>query len=226
MVDEDTGLYNRGKGNRPSKPARNGHLGNQRGKPEESSKVVDENTTTDKKTDSPLAGKPSGSVTNPNVKSDSKEPSSGISELSGIFTDGVTSEGSNVRTGVTDETPNLAFPESHLMISGLSGEAFPQSWRSVISDHKAERITKLAGKDDSRWRTIESRDGHLVQGLDGKMYRLLRGPTGLMGPPGEDVSPSFIFSLLFPVLLLSFIYLSLFDFFLWLNFKILSQLNA
>lgn len=196
LVDEDTGLFrNRGKGNRHSKPTRNGHLDNQKGKPEESSKLVNENTTTDKKTDSPITGKPSDSVTEPDVESDTKKPSLGISELPGIFTHGVTSEGLNIWTEVTDETSNMTFPESHLIVSGLSGESFPHSGRSVISNHRAERITKLADKDDSPWRTIESRDGHLVQGSDGKMYQLLRGPPGLMGPPGKDVSPTFIFSL-------------------------------
>lgn len=223
LVDEDTGLFhNRGKVNRHSNPARNGHLDNQRGKPEVSSKLVDENITTDKKADSPFSGKPSDSVTDPDVESDAKKLSLGISELPGIFTDGVTSEGLNLWTEVTDETSKLAFPESHLIVSGPSGEAFPQSWRSVISDHRAERVTKLVDKDDSHWRTTVSRDGRLVQGTDGRMYRLLRGPPGLMGPPGEDVSLPFIFSLLSPILLLYFIYLSFYDFLLWHNLKILS----
>lgn len=201
MVDEDTGLFhNRGKANRHSNPTRNGHLPNQRGKPEESSKLVDENITMDKKADSsPFPGKPSDSITDPDIERGAKKPSLGISDLPGIFTDGVMSEGL------------LTFPKSHL-VSGPSGEAFPQSWGSVISDHRAERVTKLVDKDDSHWWTIESRGGHLVQGSDGRMYRLLRGPPGLMGPPGEDVSPSFIFSLLSPILLLYFIYLFLFDY--------------
>lgn len=201
LVDEDTG-HNRGKLNRHLNPARNGHLDNQRGKPEESSKLVDKDITTDKKADFPFPGKPSDSVTNPDVKSDAKKPSLGISEFPGIFTDRVTSEGLNVWTEATDEMSKLAFPESQIIVSGPSGEGFPQSRRPVISDHRAERVTKLTDKDDSDWRTIESRDGHLVQGSDGRMYRLLRGPPGLMGPPGEDVSPLFIFSLLlFPILL-------------------------
>lgn len=154
----------------------------------------------DKKADSLLPGKPSGSVTDPDVENDAKKPSLGISELPGIFTDGVSSEGLNIWTEATDETSKLAFPESHLMVSGASGEASPQ------------RVTKLADKDDSHRRTSESRDGDLVQGSDGRMYRLLRGPRGLMGPPGEEVSPAFIFSRLSPILLFCFIDLSLFLF--------------
>lgn len=178
--------------------------------------------TVDKKADSPFPGKPSDSVADPDVESDGKKSSLGIFELSGIFTDGVKSEGLNIWTEATDEASKLAFPESHLTVSGPSGEAFPPSGRSVISDRRVERVNKLADKDDFHWQTIESRHGRLVQGKDGRMYRLLRGPPGLMGPPGKDVSLSFIFSPLSSILLLYLIYLSLFDFFLWLDLKILS----
>ncbi|KAK5878590.1 hypothetical protein CesoFtcFv8_023987 [Champsocephalus esox] len=34
--------------------------------------------------------------------------------------------------------------------------------------------------------TVVSRDGDLVLGSDGKMYRLQRGPPGRMGPPGQE----------------------------------------
>lgn len=193
LVDEDTGLFhNRGKFNRHLNPVRDGPLDNQKGKPEESSKLVDDNITMDKKADSLVPGKTSDGITDPDVNSDSKKSSLGILELSGIFTDGVTSEGLNVRTEATDEASKLASPETHLMASGPSGEALPPSWRSVISDHKAERVTKLVDKDDSHWQTIESRHGHLVQGSDGRMYRLLGGPPGLMGPTGKDVSLFYI----------------------------------
>lgn len=196
LVDEDTGLFhNRGKFNRHPNPVRYGPLDNQKGKPEESSKLVDDNITMDKKADSLFPGKTCDSIIDPNVKSDSKKSSLGIFELSGIFTDGVTSEGLNIWTEATDEASKLAFPETHLMVSGPSGEALPPSWRSVTSDHKAERVTKLVDKDDSHWQTIESKHGHLVQGSDGRMYRLLRGPPGLMGPSGKDVSLSLIFSI-------------------------------
>lgn len=200
LVDEDTGLINhlfpnRGKLNHHLKPVRNGHLENQRGKLEQSSKLLDENITTDKKTDSnggtisQFPGKPSDSLTEPDGESPTKKPSLGISELPGIFSDGVTSGDANV----TDETSNRAFPESHVIISGPSGKAFPQNWRSATSDQRAKHITELVDKVYSHWWTMTPREGRLVQGSDGKSYRLVRGPPGWMGPPGEDVSPSFIF---------------------------------
>lgn len=190
LVDEDTGLFhNRGKVNRHSIPTRNGHLDNQRGEPEESSTPVDDNITTDKKADCPFPGKPSASVTNLVLESEAKTPSLGFSKLPGILTDRV-----NVRMEAPHEMSKLAFRDSPLIVSVPSGDAFPQSWRSVISDHRAKDVTKLVDKDDSHWRTTESRYGRLIQGSDGRMYRLQRGPPGLMGPPGEDVSPSFIFS--------------------------------
>lgn len=207
LVDEDTGLmnhlfHNTGNVNHHLKSVRNGHLENQSGKPEQLSKLLDENITTDKKTDSnggtisQFPGKPSDSLTELGGESAGKKPSLGISELPGIFSDGMTSGDSNVWTEVTDETSKQAFPESHIIFSGPSGKAFPQNWRSVTSDQRAKHITELVDKDYSHWWTIKRRDGRLVQGSDGKSYRLVRGPPGLMGPPGEDVSPSFIFFLL------------------------------
>lgn len=209
LVDEDTGLFHsRGKAN----PNRNGHLPNQGRETEESSNLVEENITLDKKADSsPFPGNPPHSITDLDVERGAEKPALGTSDLPGILTDGVMSEGL------------LVLPESHLLGSGPSGEALPRSWGSVISHHGAEHVTAPADKEDSHWWTTESRDGHLVQGSNGRMYRLLRGPPGLMGPPGEDVSPSFIFSLLSPILLLYLFYLFLFDFLLWLTLKILIE---
>lgn len=214
LVDENTGplnhlFHNRGKVNHHLKPAKNGH----QGKPEQPSKLLDENITTEKKTDSnretvsQFLGKPSDSLTNLDVERSTKKPSLGISELPGISSDRMTSGDSNIWMEVTDESSKLAFPESHIINSDPSGKAFPQNGRYVTSDPRAEHITKLVDKDYSHWWTIKPRDGHLIQGSDGKSYRLQRGPPGLMGPPGEDVSPSFIFSLLSLILMSYFIYL-------------------
>lgn len=214
LVDEDTGLMNhlfpnRGKVNHHLKPVRNGHLENQRGKPEQSSKLLDENITTDKKTDSnggtisQFPGKPPDSLTELDGESPTKKPSLGISELPGISSDGMTSEDANV----TDETSKRVFPESHITISDPSGKAFPQNWRSATSDQRAKHITELFDKVYSHWWTLTSREGRLVQGSDGKSYRLVRGPPGWMGPPGEDVSSSFIFFPLSLILMPHFIYL-------------------
>lgn len=196
-MDEDSGFmnqrfYNRGKVGLHLNPARNGHLENQRGKPEQPSKLLDENITTGKNTESntrtfsQFPGKPSGLDT----ESSAKKPL-GISELPGIFSEGMTSGDFNVWTEATGEGSKPNFPESHNIIPGPSGKAFPQSWTSMISGQGD--VTKLVGTDHSHQWTIKTRHGQLVQGSDGKTYRLLRGPPGLMGPLGEDVSPSFVF---------------------------------
>lgn len=222
LEDESTGplnhlFHNRGKVNHHLKPAKNGH----QGKPEQPSKLLDENITTEKKTDSSreresqFLGKPSDGLTNLDVERSTKKPSLGISELPGISSDRMTSGDSNMWMEVTDESSKLAFPESHIIKSDPSGKAFPQNRRCVTSDPRAEHITKLVDKDCSHWWTIKPRDGHLIQGSDGKSYRLQRGPPGPMGPPGEDVSPLFIFSLLSLILMSYFIYLFWFSNQLW-----------
>lgn len=206
LVDEDTGLINhlfpnRGKVNHHLKPVRNGQLENQRGKPEQSSKLLDENITTDKKTDSnggtifQFPGKPSDSLTELDGESPIKKPSLGISELPGIFSDGMTSGDANV----TDESP--------IIISGPSGKGFPQNGRSVTSNQRAKHFNDLVDRVYSHLWTLTPREGRLVQGSDGKSYRLVRGPPGWMGPPGEDVSPSFSFFPLSLILMPHFIYL-------------------
>lgn len=203
LVDEGTGLinhffHNRGKVNHQ-------HLENWRGKPEQSSKLLDENITTDKKTDSnrgtfsQFPGKPSDNIADLDVESTAKNPPLGISELPGIFYDGMTSRDSNGWMEATNETSKLVLTESHVIFSS-SGKSSPQSRRSQINNHRAKQLTD---GDYSHWWTIKPIDERLVQGSDGKQYRLQRGPPGMMGPTGEDVSPSFFFSLLSPILILT-----------------------
>lgn len=193
VVDEDTDLLDPilqsgGQVNPQWKPSRNGLKGNQKGKPELSSKLLEDNITTDKKTDSGgrtsslFPGKPSDDIVDMDIGSVTKKPSVGLPVLPKIPSDPRTSTESNKLREETDERSSSVSPAPDVSISGPSAKAI------VTTDHRTEQNGKESDKERPGIVTIVSRDRDLVLGSDGKKYRLQRGPPGRMGPPGLEVS--------------------------------------
>ncbi|XP_030004255.1 uncharacterized protein LOC115429147 [Sphaeramia orbicularis] len=190
VVDEDTDLMdpifqNGGQVNPQWKPHRNGLNGSQKGKPEVASKDLEENITTDKKTDSggrnsPLfPGKPSDGIIDLDAGNVPKKPSVGFPVLPKTPSDPRPPD-SNKPAEETDEKVQSVSPTPHVFISGDGGALTTQS--TMFIDPNGRRPDdKLPGVV-----TIVSRDGDLVLGSDGRRYRLQRGPPGRMGPPGPE----------------------------------------
>lgn len=207
VVDEDTDLLNPilqsgGQVNPQWKPSRNGLKGNQKGKPELSSKLLEDNITTDKKTDSDgrisslFPGKPSDDIVDLDIGSATKKPSVGLPVLPKIPSDPRTSTDSNKLREETDERSRSVSPTPHVIISGPSAKAVVEEGMPITTDHRAEQNGELPDKERPGIVTIVSRDRDLVLGSDGKKYRLQRGPQGRMGPPGPEVSGLMVFMLL------------------------------
>lgn len=207
VVDEDTDLLNPilqsgGQVNPQWKPSRNGLKGNQKGKPELSSKLLEDNITTDKKTDSDgrisslFPGKPSDDIVDLDIGSATKKPSVGLPVLPKIPSDPRTSTDSNKLREETDERSWSVSPTPHVIISGPSAKAVVEEGMPITTDHRAEQNGELPDKERPGIVTIVSRDRDLVLGSDGKKYRLQRGPQGRMGPPGPEVSGLMVFMLL------------------------------
>lgn len=199
VIDEDTDLLDpifQGGGvvNPQWRPSRNGQNGGQKGKPDVSSKKVEENITTEKETDSrtslvvPL--KPSDNIIDLDVRGSPKKPSLGIPLLPKMPSHPRTSTESNElieesadRTGIVSPT------RSWTPIAA-------QTTKPLVHGSKPNSEGKDPGRGRPRIVTTESRDGDLVLGSDGKTYRLKKGPPGRMGPPGPDVSELFFSSLI------------------------------
>lgn len=186
VVDEDTDLLdpifqNGGYVDPQRKPSRNG--GNQKGKPEMSSKHLEENITTEKRTaesdrtSSLFPGKPSEDIIDLDTGDAPKKPSAGSPVLprnpsspNRTSTDsGQLREETDDPTRTVSSTPRIEVP-----------------MRSTT--RRAEHHVKHLDRERPGTVTIVSVDGDLVRGSDGKMYRLQRGPAGRMGPPGPEVS--------------------------------------
>ncbi|KAI4816797.1 hypothetical protein KUCAC02_009103, partial [Chaenocephalus aceratus] len=63
--------------------------------------------------------------------------------------------------------------------SGTPTKAVVEKGRPITNGRQPD-------KERSAVVTVVSREGDLVLGSDGKMYRLQRGPPGRMGPPGQE----------------------------------------
>lgn len=198
LVDEDTDLLdpvfqNGGKVNPQWKPSRNGL---QKGKPEVSSKHLDENITTEKKTDSSgrssslFPRKPSDDIIDLDTGKTPRKPSVGFPELPKISSDPRTSTDSNKLREETDaQTRTVSPTPTHVITSdSLAKEIVDTTPHTSLFDDNIEHNSKHPDKKRPGIITVVSRDGDLVQGSDGKMYRLHRGPQGEMGPPGQEVS--------------------------------------
>nr|XP_043868866.1 collagen alpha-1(XI) chain-like [Solea senegalensis] len=172
VVDEETDLLDPifQNGDR-RKLSRNG--GNQKGKPEMSSKLLEENITTEKKTDS------SG-------RTPSLFPGKPIDDIIDLDTAKKTSAG----FPVLPRTPS--YPRS-------STDSRPGDYetRTVSpTDHIGKNNSSYFGRgvkhEDSERPavvTVVSVEGDLVRSSDGKMYRLQKGPPGRTGPPGPEGCP-------------------------------------
>lgn len=195
VVEEDTDLLdptfqNGGQINPQWKPSRNGLKGNQKGKPELSSKHLEENITIDKKADSsgrtssPFPSKPFDDIVDLETGNSPKKPPVGFPVVPKIPLDHTTSPDFNRLRGETDQQTRTISPAPHVIIPRPSVVA-------VVEEGRPEK-GKHPDKEHPGFVTIVSRNGDLVQGSDGKRYRLQRGPPGRMGPPGQEVSGSLI----------------------------------
>ncbi|MEQ2197181.1 hypothetical protein XENOCAPTIV_024850, partial [Xenoophorus captivus] len=192
VVEEDTDLLDPifqsgGVVNPQWKPSRNGLKGSQRGKPDVSSKKVEENITTEKKTNSrtslvfPL--KPSDNIIDLDVGGSPKKPSLGIPLLPKIPSYPRISTESNA---LIEESAK----ETSTVSPATSQPPFTvQTTRPLVHRSKHEGEGSEPDRERPRIVTIVSREGDLVLGSDGKTYRLQRGPPGRMGPPGPDGCP-------------------------------------
>lgn len=207
LVDEDTDLldpiFENGRQVNPQwKPSRNGFKRNQKGKPELSSKLLEENITTDKKTDSGgrtsslFPGKPSNDIIDLDIGSATKKPSVGFPVLPKIPSDPRTPTDSNKLREETDETSRSVSPAPDVILSGPSTNAVVEEGTPFTIDHRVKHNGKLPEKEQPGIVTIVSRDRDVVLGSDGKKYRLQRGPPGRMGPPGQEVSALMVLLLL------------------------------
>lgn len=206
VVDEDTDLLDPifqsgGVVNPQWKPSRNGLKGSQKGKPEVSSKLLEENITTEKKADSGgrtsslFPGKPSDDIIDLDIGGATKKPPLGFPVIPKIPSDPRTSTDSD-KLRDTDERSRSVSPTPRVIISGPSAKAVVEEGRPITTDHRAEHNGKQTDKERPGTVTIVSRDRDLVLGSDGKKYRLQKGPPGRMGPPGQEVSGLMVFLLL------------------------------
>ncbi len=204
LVDEDTDLMdpvfqNGGQVNPQWKPPRNGFKGSPKVKPEPSSKLLEENITTDKKTDSggrtssPFPRKPSDDIIDLDMGSATKKPSVGFPVLPKIPPETSTSNDSHKLKAEIDERSSSVSSAPHVSSSGPSTKEGDEEERPVMPECRADHNSKLPDKERPGTVTIVSREGDLIQDSDGNKYRLQRGPPGRMGPPGMEVSGFMVF---------------------------------
>lgn len=196
LIDEDTDLldpifqYN-GQDNPRWIPSRNGLKGSQKGKPELSSKDLEENVTTDKKTDtsgrtsSLFPGKPSDDIVDLEIGGATKKPSVGFPALPRIPDPRTTTVS---LTDETNERSRSVSPTPRIIYQSPSAKAEVQKGGPVPTDRSTVNVSKQPRKERPSTVTIVSRDGDMVLGSDGKVYRLQRGPPGHLGPTGPEVS--------------------------------------
>ncbi|XP_075993876.1 uncharacterized protein LOC142988564 [Genypterus blacodes] len=175
VVDEDTDLLDPSfQGGAQLDPQRKPpRKGNQKGKPEVD---LEDNITTDKKEEPAgrsstlFPGKPSDDVI---IDLDAgitpRKPSVGFPFVPKIQPDSNRGreEKSEALSSVSPAPPRFS-----------SSDASPNSTRSSFPVHTDKLRPAVV--------TIVSRDGDLVLGSDGKLFRLQRGQQGQMGPPGTE----------------------------------------
>lgn len=189
-VDEDTDLVDQNvlskNGGKPSKTIPTDTTGSRDGKPESTSKHLDENITTDKhKPGKPSPKKPvDTTIINLDVQVPKKPTGSTLSS----------------REIHLETTSSPEDRESNLLKEDLGATT-----QAPVSTSSWEGISKGSGRTISKtpdipagsgWGSEEhpgtviltGRHGDLVRGSDGNMYRIQRGPMGPVGPQGEPVS--------------------------------------
>lgn len=178
VIDEDTDLldlvFQHG-----GKVNRNGLKGGQKVKPDVSSKKVEENVTTEKKTDSRTSSlfprKPSDDIIDLDVGGSPKKPSL-------RFPPKIPS------SPRTSTESNKLREDLYLETKTVSAEPHWSPTPQTTSGHRTSKGGRDLQPDRERPGIVGSRDGDLVLGSDGKMYRVQRGQPGKMGPQGPDVS--------------------------------------
>lgn len=199
VVDEDIDLLdpifqNGGKVNPDWRPSRNGVKGNLKGKPDMSSKLLEENITTDKKGDaagrasSLFPRKPSDDVIDLDVEGVTKKPPVRFSAHPDSPSKPRLSTDPSILRDVTDERLKFVSPTPQVTISGPSVKAVDVD-RTPVTNNRISKINnKVPENEQPGTVTVLHRDSDLVVGSDGKMYRLRRGPPGRIGAPGPEVS--------------------------------------
>lgn len=177
-VDEDTDLVDQNilskNGGKPSKTFPTDTTGSRDGKPESTSKRLDENITTDKhKPGKPSPKKPADTtIINLDVRVPEKPT-------------GSTVPGREIQLEISSEDR-----ESNLLKEDLGATTqAPVRTTSSKDISKGRNIQTFKTPDMSPVTVIlTGRHGDLVRGSDGNMYRIQRGPMGSVGPRGEPVS--------------------------------------
>ncbi|XP_076139560.1 uncharacterized protein LOC143122664 [Alosa pseudoharengus] len=179
-VDEDTDLVDV---LRPTKPPRRKPKGSREGKPDQSSKRLDENITTDKKKveGGSTSGKPVDNIID--LDTTKKKPTV-------VFPNGRT------RPGPEDADANRLKedidPPDFTQVSkpGQTPKTKPSTVPSTGRIIEGAGTSKHNGSRENPGRVhVISREGDLVTMSDGRKFRLQRGPKGYMGPPGEEGFP-------------------------------------
>lgn len=199
VVDEDIDLLdpifqNGGKFNPDWRPSRNGVKGDLKGKPDMSSKLLEENITTDKKGDaagrasSLFPRKPSDDVIDLDIEGVTKKPPVRFSAHPNSPSNPGLSTDPSILRDVTDERLKFVSPTPQVTISGPSVKAVDEDRRQVTNNHISKINNKVPKNEQPGTVTVIYRDSDLVVGSDGKKYRLRRGPRGRIGAPGPEVS--------------------------------------
>lgn len=185
-VDEDTDLVDQNilskNGGKPSKTIPPDSTGSHDGKPESTSKLLDENITTDKhKPGKPSLKKPvDTTIINLDVQVPKKPTASTVS--SGETTSSPEDRESNLLKedlGATTQAP----------VSTTSWEGISKgSGRTISKTPDIPAGSGWGSEEHPGTIILTGRHGDLVRGSDGNMYRIQRGPMGPVGPRGEPVS--------------------------------------
>lgn len=197
VVDEDVDLLESfnvgGKVNPDWRPPRNGPKGSLKGKPDTRSKVLEDNTTTDKKGDgagrspSLFPRKPSDDVTDLDTESATKKPPV---RLPFCFTPPYRSF-KTIHSFHHEKRGNKSKfvpPVPQVVSAGPTAEAGVEDRKPVATTRVAEVENRLPEKEQPGTVTVVYRDNELVVGSDGKRYRLRKGAPGRMGASGPQVS--------------------------------------
>lgn len=134
------------------------------GKPDPTSKLLDDNITTDK------------------IKADKPVPQKPVENRTGTDQDGGTTSIPKLSPGLpTDATSSE--PEESNQLEDREEKRIPTQtpFRSSTSTPSMPSVSVENG-------IVIDKEGDLVRGSDGKLYRFHRGPPGPRGPTGKPVS--------------------------------------
>ncbi|KAG9337345.1 hypothetical protein JZ751_028913, partial [Albula glossodonta] len=171
--------------------------GREGGKPGSASKALDENITIDKSkaTGGAFPGKPVDDV----INLDSASSSNGLKKKTPPVPSRPRPDHPNSNRLREEELPPSTMPTlrpAPTPSSRPKSEVVMVTTRPSTSDPPTRRghgarngTSSPVGGANSGPVKVTPKDGDIVQGLDGKMYRVVRGPQGLMGPLGKPGCP-------------------------------------